>query len=619
MNNLLVLRDLMVPMTDGVRLATDVFFPESPNNSPILIFRTPYSKDGMEVKWGFAAWFAAHGYIVIQQDCRGCYKSEGRTNFLEPEGLDGFDTLRWIESQEWGDADVGSWGTSWSGWTQTAMATVGRSRLKTIVPQMSGADAWSSSVRQGGALELRWMAWAFWHAAANTQKLLNKTPAIEEALLYPALKFQDWLRHWPILRGQTQLSPLPDYERWMFDLMEREDRSSFWDTCAYAPTRHTRALADISAFYIGSWYDSYARGTVELYQAHRAVGAARVHLMMGPWLHGTLTVEQQTAGGITLGPSAAIADYKTLLLNWFDCELKGHPVEPGESPIRLFVMGGGSGAFDEAGRLQHGGSWRDEQEWPLARTQLRNLYLHPDGSLRNVAPAVACPPLTFENNPSDPVPTVGGCVSSLSDLPQNVPAIADYYALPVEQRTADLVTPGGFDQRVTSDTFKLVDREGPLTSRSDVLVFETEPLFEPLEITGSVIVRLWVSTDAKDTDFTAKLIDVYPPSEVLPDGFALNLTDSILRLRYRDGAHSGHPVLPGALYPIEIILYPTSNRFVRGHRIRLDISSSNFPRFDVNPNTGWAPAKSDRSSTVARNSVHCDVNSPSCIILPIIP
>ncbi len=616
---LVIERDVMAPMRDGVRLATDIFHAAGGEaNAPVLLYRTPYCKDETERSLGFARWFAERGYTVVQQDCRGCYNSEGQVAYLTPEAEDGLDTLHWIEAQAWGKVNVGSFGTSWSGWTQTAMAVEGRSRLKTIVPMMSGADAWTSSVRHGGALELRWIAWAFWHSAENRQAALGKTPAMEEALVHPRVRFQDWLRRWPISPGQTQLALTPAYEAWAFELLKGEDRSAFWESRSLAPARYAAALSGVSALYISSWYDSYARGEAELYRAHRDAGAARVRLMMGSWLHGTASVEDGTAGGVALGPEAAIADYKALLLAWFDRELKGFgPGVQENAPARIFVMGGGSGKLDAAGRLEHGGHWRDEAEWPLARAQQRVWRLHGDGSLRDAAQASDAAPLTFSYDPADPVPTIGGCVSSLAVVAAETMSVEDYIRRPDAERRISLTPAGGFDQNATDTTFQLVPRPGPLADRPDVLVFQTDPLVAPLELTGSVRVRLWAATDAEDTDFTAKLLDVYPASKDLPDGFALNLTDSILRLRYRKGDGRSWPVKPGTIYEIEIELYPTSNLFAAAHRIRLDISSSNYPRFDRNPNNGRSPTEPG-AAMVARNTIYCDAAHPSCIVAPVI-
>lgn len=608
--------DLMVPMRDGVRLATDVYHPVHADGAPppVLLYRTPYSKDEMAANWGYARFFAERGYTVVQQDVRGCYASEGITDFMRPEAEDGLDTLRWIASQPWGDADVGSWGTSWSGWAQTAMAGAGASRLKTIVPMMSGSDAWLRSVRHHGALELRWIAWAFWHAAENRQAALGKSAATEESLIHPAVPFRDWLARWPLRRGATVLAQLPGYEAWAFDLLEHEARDDYWAHPAYTPLKQLQQRNDVSALYIGSWYDSYAGCTPRLFKAHP--GKAR--LLMGPWLHGTQTVAQASAGGIAFGAAAALSDYKALLCAWFDHELKGHgPGVQQDAPVRLYVMGGGSGARDADGRLQHGGRWRDEDEWPLARTDWRRLHLHADGRLDAAQPAEHVAPRSYRYDPQDPVPTIGGSISSMAEVPHDAPAVDAFHRLPHAQRIVSLVAPGGYDQRCHDGTFQLRQRQGPLAARGDVLVFQTTPLHQALELTGAVRVCLWVDTDGLDTDFTAKLLDVYPPSEHWPEGYALNLSDSILRLRFRDGSGRPQLVTPGETVAIEIELYPTSNLFAAGHCLRVDISSSNFPRFDRNPNTGESP-QNEQKPRVALNRVHCSAAHPSFVLLPVI-
>lgn len=607
--------DLMVPMRDGVRLATDVYHPAPAAGAPppVLLYRTPYGKDEMAANWGYARYFAERGYTVVQQDVRGCHASEGVTDFLRPEADDGLDTLRWIAAQTWGNADVGSWGTSWSGWTQTAMAGAGASRLKTIVPMMSGSDAWQRSVRHHGALELRWIAWAFWHAAENRQSCLRKSAATEEELIHPSVPLREWLAHWPLQRGATVLARLPGYEDWVFDLLEHESRDAYWSHPAYLPQLQQRS--DVSALYIGSWYDSYAADTPRLFNAHP--GKAR--LLMGPWLHGTQTVAQAHAGGIGFGADAALVDHKALLCAWFDHELKGQ--EPGvleHAPVRLYVMGGGSGARDAAGRLEHGGRWRDETEWPLARTVWQRLHLHADGRLDAAPPSGDNAVRGYRYDPQDPVPTIGGCISSMAEVPADAPAVETYHQLPHAQRIQSLVAPGGYDQRCHDGVFQLRPRAGALASRDDVLVFQTAPLQQPLEVTGVVRVCLWVDTDGADTDFTAKLLDVYPANADWPEGYALNLSDSILRLRFRDGSGQPKPVTPGEPLAIEIELYPTSNLFAAGHRLRVDISSSNFPRFDRNPNTGESPHEA-QTTRVAHNHVHCSTARASHLLLPVIP
>ncbi|MFT3723364.1 MAG: CocE/NonD family hydrolase [Hyphomonadaceae bacterium] len=602
--------DLMVEMRDGVRLATDVFHPiptEAGGVLPVLLYRTPYSKDLMAANFGFASWFAQRGYVVVQQDCRGCFKSEGDLDFLLSEAEDGFDTLAWIEQQTWGDADVGSFGTSWSAWSQTAMAALQPRRLKTVVPMMSGFDGYASSVRHGGALELRWIAWAFWHSVENTQARLGKTPEIEAALIRPEKRFSDWLKTWPIRKGETQLALTPAYESWAFDLINEADRSTYWDHPSLHPGAYTDAISRTSALYIGSWYDSYTRATFENYLSHSTKGRAR--LIVGPWLHGTATVEQSHAGDISFPDDAALNTYKDLLLRWFDLELKGKPDNGAfDASIRLYVIGGGQGSRDPNGRLAHGGRWRDAQTWPVEGVENRAYYLHDDARLCTTAPQKDSGERTFRFDPSNPVPSIGGSLSSMLDIIPDPPSPAELHRLPHLQRTTPITAPGGYDQRI--------DGKGPLSERRDILVFETSPLVGDTEVLGPIEVHLWVSTDAIDTDFTAKLIDVYPPSAELADGYALNLSDSIIRLRYRHGDGKPQFVRPGDIVPITITLYPVGNVFAAGHRIRLDISSSNFPRFDVNANTGRAE-DGVRGGVIANNTVHCSARYPSHLVLPL--
>ncbi|RUA21406.1 MAG: hypothetical protein DSY79_06355 [Chloroflexi bacterium] len=301
------------------------------------------------------------------------------------------------------------------------------------------------------------------------------------------------------------------------------------------------------------------------------------------------------------GQSAIIehlaADFNHLRLRFFDRWLKGEDNSWEEqAPVMLFVMGGGSGRKNSQQRLEHGGRWRSENEWPLARAVNTPFYLQPDGGLSTQLPEGPHPPDTYLFDPDHPVPTVGGNISS------GQPVMAA----------------GGFDQKESEEFFGSEEPYLPLATRPDVLVFQTEPLVEDLEVTGPVSVQLWISSSAVDTDFTAKLVDVYPPSEDFPEGYALNLTDGILRVKFRDSWERTELMEPGKVYQIELGLLPISNLFVKGHRIRLDISSSNFPRFDVNGNTGENPGTSPVRIT-ALNSVYHDETRPSHILLPVIP
>lgn len=641
-----VTRNVMVPMRDGVKLATDLYRPARggqpvPEPLPVLLYRTPYNKDEIETALGYNHWFARHGYLCVIQDCRGCYASEGTVNFLFPEAEDGFDTLDWIAQQPWSAGKVGSWGTSWSGWTQTAMAALGPTNLAAMIPNMSGADAHECTVRHGGAMELRFLAWAFWHSASNTQKELKRNAWIDPALNLGAPRFRDWLGRMPIRRGQTQLALVPPYESWAFEIFTHADFDEYWQHPSVCPREHWDRFPDAAILLVGGWYDSYTRATFDNFVGLREQGK-NVRVLVGPWTHGSETVELSYAGDVEFGREAALESFKSVHLEWFDRHLKGtgtpplNPPDRGgkggiegggekketdeadELPVRIFVMGGGSGERTPSGRLMHGGRWREEQEWPLARTQFTPFYLHGDGSLQREPPQEQESWTTYRYDPSNPVPSIGGNVSSLNELGPLPPGVADAAYAPRGSRSEDILSPGGFDQCEGEAFFGSGPPYLPLGSRADVLVFQTPPLEEDLEVTGPIEVKLWVSSTAVDTDFTAKLIDVYPPSSWYPRGYALNLTDSILRLRYRNGRRSAEFLEPSEVATITITLYPTSNLFVRGHRIRLDISSSNFPRFDMNPNTG-EPIGLDRRRVVADNTVYHDRTCRSCIVLPVIP
>jgi uncharacterized protein len=261
--------------------------------------------------------------------------------------------------------------------------------------------------------------------------------------------------------------------------------------------------------------------------------------------------------------------------------------------VRIYVMGGGDAHKTREGRIFVGGHWREEQEWPLARTSPTPYYLHTVGVL-SPAKTADDHPITYLFDPRNPVPTLGGNVSSQGAL----------------------MFQGAADQRCRAD-FWLCSDTKPLSSRNDVLVFQTAPLTSDIEVTGRLIVKLWAASRSLDTDFTAKLVDVYPPNADFPNGVDLNIADSIVRARYRN-AGKAELLKPGEPYEFTIEMYPTSLVFQRGHRIRLDISSSNFPRFDINPNTG-EPMNDNRRTQVAENTVYLDAKHPSQIILPVIP
>jgi putative CocE/NonD family hydrolase len=301
---------------------------------------------------------------------------------------------------------------------------------------------------------------------------------------------------------------------------------------------------------------------------------------------------------VSFGETAPIdhwaGDWRAYRLRFFDHVIKGKPLD--EPNVRIFVMGGGSGRRTPDGKLDHGGQWIEAAAWPVPGSTMASFYLHADGSLDRERPDAGAQPLSYDFDPSHPVPTIGGAFSSLEPV----------------------ASAGAFNQVEGPRFFGCEPPYLPLASRSDVLVFQTAPLPEPTRIVGPIEADLWVETDGPDTDFTAKLIDVYPPSADYPGGYAMNLTDGILRLRYAEDPAKPRLRVSGEVTRINITAFPTANLFAAGHRIRLDVSSSNFPKFDVNPNTG-EPDGMARRKRVARNTVYADADRPSLIRLPVLP
>jgi putative CocE/NonD family hydrolase len=375
--------------------------------------------------------------------------------------------------------------------------------------------------------------------------------------------------------------------------MRHGDNDSFWTDMGSSVVDHIAEYKDVPVYHVTGWYDSWGTPVanmnyVELAKAKKSLQ----RLIVGPWTHGG---QGLTFSGIAeFGPDAAI-DLNELRLRWYDRWLKG--VQNGvdqEAPVRIFVMGSGEPRRTPEGRLFVGGRWRAESAWPLARAVETPYYLHADGALSPEKPG-ASQPTSYQFDPREPVPTLGGNVSS----------------------EGVLMPRGAQDQRCHPDHWLCRDSL-PLSARSDVLVFQTPILERDMEVTGRLIVTLWGSSDGPDTDFTAKLIDVYPPSRDYPAGVDLNVADSIVRARYRDSLKTARMLVPGQPQEFTIEMYPTSLVFRRGHRVRLDISSSNVPRFDVNPNTG-EPLGQQRRWRVAENTIYHDAQHPSRIVLPVVP
>jgi putative CocE/NonD family hydrolase len=485
---------------------------------------------------------------------------------------------------------VGTFGTSYVGGTQHALACSQPPYLGCMIPVDSVSNTGIAGIRHSGAFELRFMNWVFTIGAPNARAALAD-PGLRSALEQNGKLMPQHLLHLPIRPNTTPLKLVPEYERWLVEAMRQGDYDAFWKQPGYSVVDNIERYADVPVYHVTGWYDSWCRQNVLNWQALVKTKNSPQKLLIGPWTHGSQG--RNYAGEIEFPPEAALP-FNDWRLRWFEHWLNGidNGVEK-EAAVRLFIMGGGDGRKSENGRLRHGGHWRDEQAFPLTRTQFTPFYLKPDGSLSRERPDAV--PTTFRFDPARPVPTIGGNLSSVGGL----------------------LEAGGFDQRTRRETL-FATEQLPLSERRDVLVYQTEPLAEKIEVTGPLVVNLYVSSTALDTDFTAKLIDVYPPNPDYPLGFDLNIGDSITRMRYRDSLEKAHLMEPGKVYQVAIHLYPTANIFAKGHRIRLDISSSNFPRFDINPNTG-EPLQQHRRMLPADNTVYHDARRASHVVLPIIP
>ena len=572
--------NVMVPMRDGVRLATDVVRPDAPGRFPVLINRGPYGKDGYLDNPDHSIWFfPRNGYVLLSQDVRGRFASEGDYNPLFQEAQDGYDTVAWAARQPWSNGRVATTGQSYLGATQYTLAG-GHPLpppLQTLVPVSASSDFHQSWVyHTGGAMEWGWTVPYAILKGRNTLERAgrpDRLAQLDDYVIEPGNFGQPlsdrWYRHLPLRDWIGRLKEAAPYFHEYFD--QENDGPYWW------PINIVRQAANVTVpmFHITAWYDIFLEGALNSFQAIRKNGGSELarrnqKLLIGPWGHLRPFTQPTTggAGDIDFGPDAAI-ELHDYMLRWYDYWLQD--IDTGimdDAPVRLFVMG--------ANR------WRDEQEWPLARTHYNRWYLHSgggantrsgDGALSTVPPEPDEPPDRFIYDPADPAPTLGGNT-----------LIIDY---------------GVFDQT-------------PAENRPDVLVYTSEPLHSDTELTGPITVTLYAATSAPDTDFTAKLVDVRP------DGFAHNLQDGIVRARYRTSAGAPSPIAPGRVYRYDIDLWATSHLVKAGHRIRVDISSSNFPRFDRNPNTGAALGADDRLET-AQQTVHHSAQYPSHITLPVIP
>ena len=571
-------KDVMVPMRDGVRLATDLWIPDG-GPSPTLLVRLPYGKDmvlasASPLNPSILALLAA-GYAVIWQDCRGTFRSDGEFTPHADDPHDGADTIAWLREQPWCDGNIGGYGASYLGFVQWASASQAPAGLKAIVPTVTTTDyhltPWYSA---GGALSWHTMwLWTTAQTMSAEQKALAAGTGDPGTLMELAGMIADPQPHLAALPISSQ-PLLNKHSPWWSQWLSHPSRDTFWQDLAVAE-RLDQVVTP--ALNVGGWFDLFVDSTTRTFTRMRAEAGsdearAGQRLIIGPWDHLSQDgVYHDRQFGLSANGMAA--DLTGAHIKFFDRWLRGRTgALDGTAPVRIFVMG-----IDQ---------WRDEQDWPLPDTQYTAYYLDGagqantsagDGVLRTDPPSAAAAD-TYQYDPAQPAPSLGGRIM-----------------LPAAINGA-----GPADQR-------------PVETRQDVLCFTTPVLNEPVEVTGHVSLILHVASSARDTDFTGKLVDVFP------DGRAIYLTDGILRARYRNSLAEPELLEPGQVYEITLDLSVTSNVFLAGHRIRLEVSSSNFPRFDRNTNTGGTIAEDTADhAVIATNNVVHGPEHPSRLILPII-
>ncbi|MDO4997591.1 MAG: CocE/NonD family hydrolase, partial [Neisseria sp.] len=599
-----LLENVMVAMRDGVRLATDVYLPaHCAAPFPVVIERTPYNKsahsrseiclDGHKVSRSeMAAAFAQRGFATVFQDCRGRYRSEGEFIKYVREGEDGFDTYQWLLQQPWCNGNIGSMGLSYAAHTQLAAACLNPQGLRAMVLDSGGFhNAHQCGIRQGGAFELKQATWAYKQAKLSPEAAAN--PALKAALEQENI--HEWFGKMPWTKGNSPIRHLPEYEDYLLTQWQAGEFDSYWQQLGIYAQGWYEQLPDIPVLLMSSWYDAYVPATLSNFQAFAADGRrAPQRLIMGSWLHGDRNISH--SGNVEFGEHSPFdgniaENWLECRLQWFEQHLKKpanntpthaentHATEQTPHQVSLFVMGGGDGSKNADGRLQHGGQWLHSNTYPLPNSRVQTLYLQADGGLREQVAADGTHTLVAD--PNRPVPTIGGAITS----------------------GAPVFVGGAFDQRETPEFYGADGSGKPLNARDDVLSFQTDVLTEDLIVAGEVRIQLWIASDAPDCDFTAKLIDVYPPSADYPEGYAMNITDGIIRTRYRNSWAKSELLAAGEIVEVCIRPFETANLFQKGHRLRLDIAGSNFPHFDCNPNSGEAEGFAEHKR-IATSQIH---------------
>ena len=546
--------DAQVPMSDGVNLSTDIYLPKTGGPFPALLVRTIYDNQNSHLI-DAAEKFMARGYAVVMQDCRGRFDSDGDWQPYVNEAQDGHDTQEWIGSQDWCDGNIGTFGTSYVGFTQSLTAPLRSKYLKALVPTVSQQDNFGHFYVDG-ALQL--------HVAINFINMAGRTMQRGSR---NAMNSEEFYRRLPLVSAMDDIVDLPFYR----DVIKHSTFDDFWKSYSM---RFKYEEVETPALVVSGWYDNLVHEAFKLFKGwttrSRSPETRRLtKLLIGGWSHGNIG-SSEPFGTIGFGDAAGM-DFIEEQLRWYDQRLKG--IDNGmddEPPVHIFVMG--ENVF------------RHENEWPLARTQYTNYYLHSKGSANSMygngtlsaeAPGEE-PPDSYQYDPDDPVSTLGGQIMAIQ-----------------------LTVSGPWDRR-------------PVERRDDVLVYTTEPLTQDVEVTGPVYLTLHIVSSAPDTDFTGTLVDVHP------DGKAIIICEGLLRCRYRVSIEQPVLMEPGNMYELTVDMWETSNVFKAGHQIRLEVSSSNFPRFDRNLNTGHQPGM-DAEIKVADQTIFHDAQRPSHLTLPIIP
>jgi len=551
---------------DGVTLQADVYRPAGEGNYPTLLQRTPYNKDNIAE---FARQAAAHGYLVVVQDVRGRYTSAGEWYPFKHETQDGYDAVEWAAALPHSNGKVGMFGGSYVGATQMLTAIGHPPHLAGICPVVTASNYHENWTYQGGAFE-QWFdeSWTAGLAQDTANRAIREdTNAVVGMQVLPLSRFPVFnLR--PMGDGADMTRALAPY---FLDWLAHPTYDSYWKQWSI---EENYAQIQVPALTIAAWFDLFQGGSLRNYlglRDHAGNEDARRQQRLLITVGGHAGVGRKI-GAVDFGPAAAEYDENALTLEWYDYLFKGKQNQfAGGKPVRIFVMGENV--------------WRDETAWPLERAKPTKYFLHSSGKANTAAGDGALSSASagkeaadsYAYDPANPVPTVGGALCC----------------------DGAHLAAGPFDQ-------------SKVEARPDVLVYSTAPLDADMEVTGPVTLDLFAKSSAVDTDFTAKLVDVGP------DGFAQNLTEGILRARFRNSTSVASLLEPGKVYEYKIDLWSTSNVFRKGHRIRLEVSSSNFPHFDRNLNTGKS-AGDTAEFVKATNTVLHDAAHPSVLLLPVVP